>query len=142
MFDKKKFHFCCGIEDTFIADPYPLTGKRLDEYELTEHYQNWKEDIDRVKSLEVDSLRWGLPWYKIEKERGKFDFSWSDEVIPYIVEEKGITLLLDFMHYGTPLWMKDSFFDPDYPSYVEEYTARVVERYKKYLVAAVPFNGL
>ncbi len=140
MFDKKKFHFCCGIEDTFIADPYPLTGKRLDEYELTEHYQNWKEDIDRVKSLEVDSLRWGLPWYKIEKERGKFDFSWSDEVIPYIVEEKGITLLLDFMHYGTPLWMKDSFFDPDYPSYVEEYTARVVERYKKYLVAAVPFN--
>ena len=28
--------FCGGIEDTFIADPYPATGKTLDEYELTQ----------------------------------------------------------------------------------------------------------
>lgn len=140
MFDKTKFHWCCGIEDTFISDPYPKTGKTLDEYELTDHYKLWRSDIHRVKSLGVDSLRWGIPWYKIEPERGVYDWSWTDEVIPYIVEEKGITLILDFMHYGTPLWMKDSFFDPDYPNYVVEYTAKVTERYRKYLEAVVPFN--
>ncbi|NBK26150.1 MAG: glycoside hydrolase family 1 protein, partial [Spirochaetia bacterium] len=44
-----RFLWCCGIEDTFIADPHPRTGKTLDEYELTGHYQNWKADFAKVK---------------------------------------------------------------------------------------------
>jgi beta-glucosidase/6-phospho-beta-glucosidase/beta-galactosidase len=44
------------------------------------------------------------------------------------------------MHYGTPLWMKNSYSDPDYPSYVERYTENVIERYGKYLQYIVPYN--
>ena len=43
-----RFHWGFGIEDTFIGDPHPVTGKVLDEYELTDHYRLWKEDFDRI----------------------------------------------------------------------------------------------
>ncbi len=135
-----EFLFCCGIEDTFIADPYPKTGKVLDEYDLTGHYQHWKDDFDRVKGLGCDALRWGIPWYRVQPQKDTWDWSWTDQTIPYLVEEKGITVILDLMHYGTPLWMKKSYQDPDYPSFVETYTAKVIERYQKYLKFVVPYN--
>ena len=121
-----RFLWCCGIEDTFIADPHPHTGKTLDEYELTGHYQSWKADFAKVKSLGVDALRWGIPWYKVQPEEDRWDWSWTDQAIPYLVEEQKVDLILDLMHYGTPLWMQGSFLHPDYPQYVEAYTAKVI----------------
>ncbi len=47
---------------------------------------------------------------------------------------------MDLMHYGTPRWLPNAFIDPDYPRYVEEYTAQVVERYGSYLHYVTPFN--
>ncbi|HUR59499.1 MAG TPA: glycoside hydrolase family 1 protein, partial [Opitutaceae bacterium] len=44
--DPNAFIWATGIEDTFIADPWPATGRRLDEYELTLHYRRWRADLD------------------------------------------------------------------------------------------------
>lgn len=135
-----RFHWGFGIEDTFIGDPHPVTGKVLDEYELTDHYRLWKEDFDRIETIGLDSVRWGIPWYRVQPEKNKWDWSFTDQVIPYIVQEKKLHLVLDLMHYGVPTWMKQAYLDPDYPQYVEAYTARVVERYGQYLRFATPYN--
>ena len=38
------FRFAVGIEDTFVPHAFP--GHRaLDEYELTQHYRFWSEDL-------------------------------------------------------------------------------------------------
>lgn len=134
------FHWGFGIEDTFIGDPYAATGKILDEYELTDHYRLWKSDFDSIGTIGADSVRWGIPWYRIQPAKNTWDWSFADQVIPYIADEKKLTLVLDLMHYGVPTWMDKAFIDPDYPAYVEEYTQRVVERYGKYLQYATPFN--
>lgn len=134
------FHWGFGIEDTFIGDPYPATGKQLDEYELTNHYQLWKSDFDRICQIPVDSVRWGIPWYRIQPEKNLWDWSFPDQVIPYLVREKKLDVVLDLMHYGVPTWMEKAFVDPDYPLYVEEYTQRVIERYGALLRYATPFN--
>ena len=114
-----RFHWGFGIEDTFIGDPHPVTGKVLDEYELTDHYRLWKEDFDRIGTIGLDSVRWGIPWYRVQPEKNKWDWSFTDQVIPYIVQEKKLHLVLDLMHYGVPTWMKQAYLDPDYPQYVE-----------------------
>ena len=93
-----RFHWGFGIEDTFIGDPHPLTGKVLDEYELTDHYRLWKEDFDRIGTIGLDSVRWGIPWYRVQPEKNKWDWSFTDQVIPYIVQEKKLHLVLDLMH--------------------------------------------
>jgi beta-glucosidase/6-phospho-beta-glucosidase/beta-galactosidase len=140
MAEREDFLWCAGIEDTFIADPHPVTGKILDEYELTGHYEQWQADLDRAAGLGIDALRWGIPWYKVNPEKNKWDWSWTDETIPYMAEEKKISPILDLMHYGTPRWLEKAFIDPDYPAHVEEYTARVMERYHKWIRFATPFN--
>lgn len=135
-----RFYWGFGIEDTFIGDPYKPTGKNLDEYELTDHYRLWKQDFDQIAPLGLDAVRWGIPWYRIQPQRNQWDWSFPDQVIPYITEEKRLTLVLDLVHYGVPRWMKKAFVDPDYPAYVAEYTQHVIERYGKYLRFATPFN--
>ena len=136
---KKDFMFCGGIEDTFIADPYPATGKTLDEYELTGHYNNFLKDFELVSSLGIKGLRWGIPWYKVEREKGKFDFSFTDKAIEKL-DSLGITVILDLMHYGTPLWLENAFVEDSYADRVCEYTRAVLEHYKGVIHYVTPFN--
>lgn len=132
------FRFAVGIEDTFIAQEYP-GHRKLDEYELTQHYQFWEQDLDLVASCGADSLRWGIPWYRVEPEAGHFSWDWVDRVVDRMAE-LGLTCIVDLMHYGTPLWMENSFLHPDYPKRVAEYGARAAERYGDRLHVWTPLN--
>jgi beta-glucosidase len=133
------FLWAAGIENTFIPQARP--GMRpLEEFELTQHYDLWREDLDRVASLGVSYLRWGPPWYRVEPERGRFDWAWCDEVLDYMVVQKGITPILDLMHYGTPLWLERSFDDSAYPEYVADYAAAFAGRYRDLVRFYTPLN--
>lgn len=133
------FHWCGGIENTFI--PQTQKGFRaLEEYELTQHYTRWQTDLDLAASLGISHLRWGIPWYRVNPSPHHFDWHWVDEVLEYMIHQKGIHPILDLMHYGTPLWMEHSFVDSDYPNYVEEYAHRVAERYQGLITCYTPFN--
>lgn len=133
------FVWAAGIEDTFVPQVRP--GHRpLDEYELMGHYEHWREDLALCSEVGLQALRWGVPWYKVEPEHGKFDWSWIDEVLPHLVEELHVMPILDLMHYGTPDWLNRSFINKDYPKYVAEYAAAFAERYKHLIKWYTPLN--
>ena len=135
----KDFLWAAGIENTFV--PQVRAGHRsLDEYELMGHYEHWREDLSLAKQLGLKSMRWGVPWYKVEPEQGRFDWSWTDEVIPFMVEELGILPIIDLMHYGCPFWMKKEFASKDYPERVAVYAAAFAERYKGLISWYTPLN--
>ncbi|MFN8472692.1 MAG: family 1 glycosylhydrolase [Anaerolineae bacterium] len=104
------------------------------------HYEHWREDLAVARDLGARALRWGVPWYRVEPERGKFDWSWTDQVIPYIVEDLGITPIIDLMHYGCPFWLKREFVNPRYHRYVAEYAAAFARRYKNLVRWYTPLN--
>lgn len=133
------FIWAAGIEDTFVPQTRP--GHRaLDEYELMGHYEHWREDLDLGRDLGLQALRWGLPWYKVEPKRGKFDWEWSDQVISYMVEELKIAPILDLMHYGCPYWLERGFANRDYPQHVARFAAAVADRYKHLIKFYTPLN--
>lgn len=133
------FIWAAGIEDTFVPQTRP--GHRaLDEYELMGHYEHWREDLTLSRDLGLQALRWGVPWYRVEPEPGKFDWSWTDKVIPFMVEELKIAPILDLMHYGTPFWLKREFANKDYPKYVANYAAEFSNRYKDFIKWYTPLN--
>lgn len=135
----RDFMWATGIENTFI--PQTRAGLRaLDEYELTQHYELWRQDIDRVASLGVSHLRWGVPWYRVNPAPGRFNWTWVDEVLDYVVNEKGIQPILDLMHYGTPRWMENSFINASYPQRVAEYVSEFATRYKDLIQFYTPLN--
>jgi len=133
------FLWATGIEDTFIPQARP--GLRaLDEYELTQHYKLWKRDFDLVAATGVKFLRWGIPWYRVQPAHDKWDWEWTDQALDYLVNVKGITPILDLMHYGTPLWLENSFVNASYPERVAEYAQEVVARYKSLVRYYTPLN--
>jgi beta-glucosidase len=133
------FLWATGIEDTFI--PHARPGLRaLDEYELTQHYKLWKQDFDLVAETGVKAVRWGIPWYRVQPAPDQWDWEWTDTALDYLVNVKGITPILDLMHYGTPLWLDNSFINSGYPQRVAEYAAAVVARYKSLVCYYTPLN--
>jgi beta-glucosidase/6-phospho-beta-glucosidase/beta-galactosidase len=134
-----EFIWATGIEDTFVPQARP--GHRpLDEYQLMGHYEHWREDLGLARDLGVQAIRWGIPWYRVEPFPGEFDWSWTDQVIPYLAEELRINPILDLMHYGCPFWLRREFASDDYPRAVAAYARAVAERYKGLVRWYTPLN--
>ena len=91
------------------------------------------------EELGISYLRYALPWHKIEPSPGNFDFSQADERIDEC-NRLGITLLLDVMHFGTPLWLKQAVGDPEFPEALERFTTAMVTRYRDRIHNWCPFN--
>lgn len=134
----ERLNFSLGIEDTFIPQSRP--GMRaLDEYELTGHYEHWYDDLGLIRETGANQTRWGIPWYLVNPAPGRFRFDWIDRVVDRF-EEIGVDVIVDLMHYGTPLWLDNGFINTDYPRYVAEYAAAVAERYRGRLHIWTPLN--
>src|SRR6059058_1331824 len=97
-----KFVWGAGVECSF------LPHLNVDQYEWTQHNRFWREDLKRAREeMGIAALRYALPWHKLEPERGQFDWSMADERIGEM-ENLGIEPLMDVMHFGTPLWLKQA----------------------------------
>ncbi len=135
----ERFAWATGIEDTFIVDPWPATGRTLDEYELTGHYQRWREDLGRMAELGVRVARYGIPWYRINPGRGRWNWRWADGPLERLLE-LGIDPIVDLVHYGAPPWIVRGFLDPDFPLHMAEYATRVAERFRGRVRWYTPLN--
>jgi beta-glucosidase/6-phospho-beta-glucosidase/beta-galactosidase len=133
------FLWATGIEDTFITDPWPQTGRTLDEYELTGHYARWRGDLDLMAALGVRTARYGIPWHKVNPARGKWDWSWADQTLEYLLELE-IDPIVDLVHYGLPRWIDGAYLHPEFPQLMAEYGARVAERFRGRIHLYTPLN--
>lgn len=137
--DSDALVFAVGLEDTAIGAPVRGGERILDEYELTGHSQQWREDLDRVGAAGATTLRYGFPWYRVNPAPGVFDWSWTDEVIDYLSRAK-VKVILDLVHYGAPTWLQGSFVDPAFPEAIAEYARAVATRYRGAIHAYTPLN--
>jgi hypothetical protein len=133
------FRWAVGIEDTFITEPWAKTGRILDEYELTGHYEHWRADLDLMASLGVDTARYGIPWHRVNPGPNRWEWSWVDEVLGRLLD-LDIDPIIDLVHYGVPQWIDDAFLNPSYPERVAEYAARFAERFRGRIHAYSPLN--
>jgi beta-glucosidase/6-phospho-beta-glucosidase/beta-galactosidase len=134
------FLWATGIEDTFVPQTRP--GHRaLDEYQLMGHYEHWREDLALVRDLGLRAVRWGVPWYRVEPfQPGEFDWRWTDQVLPYLVEELGVMPIIDLVHYGCPFWLRREFASAEYPVAVAAYAEAFARRYAGLVRWYTPLN--
>lgn len=133
------FWWSVGIEDSFVATPWPATGRAMDEYELTDHYARYREDIDLMASLNIPCARYGVPWHRIQPTQSTWDWDWSERAIDYLLE-RDIEPILDLVHYGVPSWMAGAFIHPDYPQRVAEFAHHFGEKFKGRIHWWTPLN--
>ncbi len=99
------FMFATGIECS-----YPVIKNkthRVDELELTGHYERWREDLELVREMGIRFLRYGVPFYRINTASDRYDWSFTDEVLP-VMREMNIEPILDLCHFGMPDWLGNS----------------------------------
>src|SRR5439155_26045778 len=87
----KKFAWGAGSECSFIPH------LNVDQFDWTQHNRFWPEDFKLAREkLGIQTLRYALPWHKLELEPGKFVWDLADERIN-AAKELGIELYLDVM---------------------------------------------
>ncbi|HEY1686035.1 MAG TPA: family 1 glycosylhydrolase [Tepidisphaeraceae bacterium] len=130
----QKFIWGAGVECSFIPH------LNVNQFEWTQHDRFCREDLTRAKDeLGITHLRYALPWHEIEAKRGKFDWKAADERLQ-CAKDLGLELLLDVMHFGTPLWLKQAAGDPEFPEALEHFTSAMVERYHSMVKIWSPCN--
>ena len=122
------FIWAVGIEDTNVGWPLRGSPAGLDEYQLTQHYEHWRQDLALAQSIGATSIRYGFPWYRVNPGPGQWDWAWTDEVVDEATR-LGLALIVDLVHYGTPTWLKGSFTDAGYPDAVADYAGAVARRW-------------
>lgn len=119
------FMFATGIECSY---PTIENGKlRRDLLEECGHYERFEEDLNLIKELGLQVVRYGLPYYKINFAPGKYDWEFADLAMRKI-QELELTPVLDLMHFGVPDWI-GNYQNPELPVRFADYAARVAERY-------------
>jgi beta-glucosidase len=125
----RPFVWATGLESTFIAQEGP-GARRLDEYELTQHYTHWRQDLELAAGIGFDHIRYGVPWYRVEPAPGRFDWTFTDLVVPAMFE-LGLEPIIDLVHYGCPLWLDQQFAHRSYPQRVAAYAEAFARRYPR-----------
>ena len=126
--------FGAGIECSFIPH------LSVDQFEWTGHNRVWRDDFRRAREIAgLTHLRYALPWHSIEARRGQFDWSMADERIAF-AKELEIELVLDVMHFGVPLWLRQGAGDPEFPESLETFSEALVSRYRDTIGMWCPCN--
>ena len=118
------FMIATGLECSY---PTVEGGKRRDELESTGHYTHWREDFELCVDIGARHVRYGIPYYKSHMARGKYDWSFADEVLP-AMWDKGLIPIVDLCHFGVPDWV-GGFQNTDWPPHFAEYCAAFATRY-------------
>jgi beta-glucosidase/6-phospho-beta-glucosidase/beta-galactosidase/glycosyltransferase involved in cell wall biosynthesis len=130
----KQFVWGAGVECSF------LPHLNVDQFNWTQHDRFWREDFRRARDeLGITHLRYTFPWHVLEPQRRRFDWSYADERVAEF-QKLGINVMLDVMHFGTPLWLKQAVGDPEFPDALENFTEALVARYRGAINTFCPFN--
>jgi beta-glucosidase/6-phospho-beta-glucosidase/beta-galactosidase len=126
--NSQRFIFATGIE---CSNPVTVDAsgcrKRLDELELTFHYTHWKHDLQLVRQLGLEYLRYGPPWYRVHQGPGRYDWEFTDAVFGEM-RRLGIVPIVDLCHFGVPDWIGD-FQNPVWPELFADYAAAFAARF-------------
>jgi len=97
----------------------------------TNHYVMYKEDIDLMSQMSMNSYRFSIEWSRIEPKQGEFN---QEEIEHYrnvlnALSKKGIKPMVTLWHHSLPYWFEDigGWEKVENISYYEEYVSYVTK---------------
>lgn len=106
-----------------------MFGTGHDVLSTTRHIELWREDLTRLLHSGIRVLRYSIPWHRIEKRRGEYDWGWIDKPLRFM-EAHGMEPIADPLHHTSfPEWLTDGFLHPEFPSLYESFLREICARY-------------
>jgi len=124
-----------GFESTHIF------GSGEDVLGTTRHIERWREDLMMLAEAGITTLRYSIPWHRIESRPGEFDWTWMDGPMQWMEANK-LTPIVDPLHHTSfPDWLTNGFSHPEFPALYTRFLDRISDRYSwvtKYTVFNEP----
>lgn len=122
-----------------IADPNNyISGKGVD------HYNRYIEDFDLAKKLQMNSLRFGIEWARINPSEGVWDKEAIAHYHRYIDElhARGIEPIMNIWHWTMPTWFveKGGFEKKENLVFFDQLVERVAEEYADKITYVLTLN--
>lgn len=125
--------FLTGFESTYMP------AHDTDVLETTRHLELFHHDLGRVARGGIRTLRYPVPWHRIERERGDYDWSWMDAVMRSM-EDLGLDPIVDPIHHTSfPAWLDQGFLDDRFVESYTDFVRAFAERYP-WVRRYTPFN--
>src|SRR4051812_9121207 len=119
-----------------------IHGCGTDVLETTRHIERWEHDLDLLRQSGIKDLRYPIPWHRIERQPGVFDFGWIDGPMEYI-RRHGMDPVVDLLHHTSfPDWLEDGFANSQFPELYTRFVQKFLARYEwvdRYTVFNEPF---
>jgi beta-glucosidase len=110
-----------------------------------EHWDRYKEDIELIKDLGVNTYRFSIEWSKIEPEEGVLDVGALQHYIDVIDEviRQGMKPCITLHHYTQPLWFEemDGFEKEENIAYFVRFAATMMKHLKDKVHLFFTFNN-
>lgn len=100
---------------------------RVDEYEVSGHYEHLDADLAAVAGLGVRVWRYGMPWRLTEPSPGVYDWTLWDRALA-ACERHGLEPVVDLCHFGLPDHY-GGFCEPGWVDGFVRYVAAFLDRY-------------
>ncbi len=115
-----------------------VSGKGVD------HYNRYAEDFSLLQKLNLNSIRFGIEWSRIEPKEGQWDEAAIRHYHDYIKElhRRGIEPMLNIWHWTMPTWFanKGGFKKGANLRYWRRFVQKVAEEYGKDISYALTLN--
>ena len=114
--------FCSFLQAGFECSTHKTaSGRRLDLIASTYHDRYLRQDYQRLLDIGIRTVREGIRWHLIERQRSRYDFS---SVLPMIeaAQRMGIQIIWDVLHFGWPDFL--DVFSSDWVDSFAELSAR------------------
>ena len=119
-----RLRYVTGFEGT------QMFGHGTDVLDTTEHTVRYKEDLKLLVADGIDTFRCCIPWHKIERVRGVYDWAWTDRYLGY-VRRLGLKPIVDPLHHTSfPQWLEHGFAHPDFPEVYQNFVRAFAQRYR------------
>lgn len=109
-----------------------------------EHYKRYKEDFKLAKELNLNSLRFGIEWSRLEPKEGEWDEAQIEHYREYIAElrKQKIEPMLNIWHWTLPVWFaeKGGFKNRANLKYFERFVEKVGQEFCEDVTYVITLN--
>lgn len=118
-----RLHYLTGFEGT------QMFGHGVDVLDTTEHTVRYREDLRRLVDHGIAEFRCCIPWHKIERIRGVYDWAWTDRYLGF-ARRLGLNPIVDPVHHTSfPPWLEHGFANPAFPEVYHDFVRAFARRY-------------
>jgi len=106
-----------------------IHGSGRDVLSTTHHIERWHYDLSLLLAAGITELRYPIPWHRIERLHGEYDFRWLDGPMRFM-EQNGMRPIVDPLHHTSfPDWLEGGFSNPLFPGLYVSFLTKVLNRY-------------